>query len=338
VIQEPIQPTRTPTSPRARRASGIWIGLVIAACLLLAVPVVVAMAAGSATTSSTSALAVAARAPGGPGGAHGPNVGPGAGVPAGPLGPKGGPGGPGGPGKGPITISSISISDSQVTLSTEDGWTRTITVTSSTVITKGGQTITVGGLSLHDEIRFRQIRNADGSFSITAIDVVVPKVGGEVTAVDGNNITIKQKGGTTRVITVTPATVYKLGPAPGSQSDVKVGTDIDALGTVSGSTFTATSVRIKLAHAGGQVTAKTTDSITVLNRDGTRTVIHVTGSTTYKVKGKDPAALTDIALGDRVNAEGTRRPNGSLDAVAVHGGPPKAEKAPKAPAGATTPS
>jgi hypothetical protein len=47
--------------------------------------------------------------------------------------------------RGPITIRAIS--GSQVSLATEDGWSRTITVTPTTVITKGGQPIAVGDVA-----------------------------------------------------------------------------------------------------------------------------------------------------------------------------------------------
>jgi hypothetical protein len=303
VIQEPIQPTLTPNpAPRAGRTSGMRIGLVIAACLLLAIPVVMTMAANS-SPSNQALGAGASAAPNATG--HG-------GPPKGEKNAKG-------PGKGPIKIHAISAS--QISLATEDGWTRTITATGNTVITKGGQTIKVGDLKVGDEIHFKQTRNADGSYTITAIDVPTPKAGGEVTAVDGNTITVKHKDGTTRVITVTISTVYTVGPNAGSKSDVKVGGDIDALGTISGDTFTATAVKVKLPHVGGEVTAKTSDSITVKDHDGTTKTIHVTGSTTYQVKGQATGSLSDIAVGERVNAEGTLRSDGSLDAVAVHGGP-----------------
>lgn len=348
MIQEPTRLTPTlRIQAGLRRSSGIRIGLVIAAIIVLAVSVVMAMAANSPSLSPNTILAAGASASpdaaakpnsaalDGPraAGNHGPGD-PGR-LKGGPGGPGKGPGGPGGPGKGPITIHAIS--GSQISLATEDGWTRTITATSTTVITKGGQTITVLDLKVGDEVHFRQTRNTDGSFTITAIDIPTPRAGGEVSSIDGNNITVKRKDGSTRVITVTSSTVYMLGPNPGTKADVKVGTDIDAQGTVNGDSFTATAVRIRLAHIGGEVTAKTTDSITIQNHDLTKNVIHVTSSTTYKVKGKDPAALSDIAVGDKVNAEGTKRSDGSLDAISVHGGPvhgglPKGEKPPIAPA------
>ena len=81
-------------------------------------------------------------------------------------------------------ITVTAIDGSNVSLKTEDGWTRTITVTSDTTITKGGQTIALSDVQVGDEIRFAQTRNADGTFTITQIHVVMPTIGGQVTAVE----------------------------------------------------------------------------------------------------------------------------------------------------------
>ena len=115
--------------------------------------------------------------------------------------------------RGPITIRAIS--GTQISLATEDGWSRTITVTPATVITKGGQPIAVSDLGVGDPIRFSQTRNADGSYTIKAIVVPTPIAGGEVTAVGASDITVKGRGSATKVITVTDATVYQLGKAAG---------------------------------------------------------------------------------------------------------------------------
>jgi len=99
-----------------------------------------------------------------------------------------------------ITITAINGSD--LSLKTDDGWTRTITATSTTTITKGGATITVGDLAVGDQIVFAQSRAADGTYSVTAIKVVLPSIGGQVTAVTGDTITVTQKDGTTATIHV----------------------------------------------------------------------------------------------------------------------------------------
>ncbi len=326
MIQEPVEPTPTQTRPArppgGGRRSGGQIGLVIVACLVLAAPVVAVIAASSPKPPTSAAGA--SNAPtstvepsSGHGNGHGLKW------KDGPD-PKGGKGqkGNGGPGNGPISIGAIN--GSNVSLETEDGWTRTIAVTDTTVITKAGQRITVGDLKVGNVIRFHQVRNADGTFTVEAIDVPTPSAGGEVTSVDANTITVK-KGGSTRVIAVTGSTVYTLGSAAGTKSDVKVGSDIEAQGTLSAGTFTATTVKIELPHITGLVTAKTGDTITVKKGDGSTATIHVSKATTYEVKGKDGASLSDVAVGDRASAEGTLRADGSLDAVSVQVKSPKGD-------------
>lgn len=99
-----------------------------------------------------------------------------------------------------ITISAIT--GSSLSLETDDGWTRTIAIGSSTAITKGGQTIAVGDLAVGDQIRFSQEKASDGTYTITAIRVVLPTIGGEVTAVSGSTITVSGRDGTTGTIHV----------------------------------------------------------------------------------------------------------------------------------------
>jgi hypothetical protein len=128
-----------------------------------------------------------------------------------------------------ITITAINGSD--VSLKTADGWTRTITVTSTTTITKGGATIGVDDLAVGDQVRFAQDRAADGTYTVTDIVVVLPTVIGEVTAIDGSTLTVTQPGGTTATVHVDRDTTYRVAGAAGSLSDVKVGSFIAAEGT-----------------------------------------------------------------------------------------------------------
>jgi hypothetical protein len=241
----------------------------------------------------------------------------------------------GGRGFGGVTIAAID--GSKLSLKTADGWTRTIVVTADTTITKGGQAIKVGDLDVGDTILFRQKRNDDGSYSIVAIVVPTPKAAGEVTALTSSTMTLKGRGDTTRTITLNGSTAYTLGKTKGAKSDLAVGSRVVVEGTVSGDTFTALTVHIALSSASGEVTAKTASSITVKRRDGKTSVIHVSSDTTFKVRGKDAATLADIAVGDRVGAQGTRRADGSLDALVVQGRAPHVKDTNKAPAASATP-
>jgi uncharacterized protein DUF5666 len=338
VIQEPIQPTSSPGPPvrqgrpRTWRDGRLWIAFVLA--LLLAVPIVVAVAArgpgperplavGASAAPAASATDKDDDDDQGQGNGQKPDTGLKGNNGNGNNG-KGLKGNNGGSAIGPITITAVD--GNKLSIKTADGWTRTITTTSSTVITKGGQTIATSALKVGDEIRFGQVRNADGSYAITAIVVPTPEAGGEVTAVTGNSITVKGKGGATRVITVTGSTVYKLGPGAGSKADVKVGSEIEAQGTFDGDTFTAITVSIEGPHLDGVVTAKTGTTIIIKREDGSTATIHVTAATTYAIKSNHAASLADIAVGARVTAEGTLRADGSLDAAVVHGKPAKGPK------------
>ena len=261
MIQEPIQPTPASTTAAetsSRRTLAIKFGLLAAAVILLAIPIVMATAAFSPSTAPTRFLGAGASAAPSPGRAGTPEGGKGEGKGHRADGNRDG---RGSPSRGPITIRAIG--GSQVSLATDDGWTRTITISTSTVITKGGVTIGIVDLKVGDEIGFREKRGTDGSYAITSVTVVTPRAGGEVTKVDGSDITVQ-------------------------------------------------------------------------GRDGSRTVIHVSTSTVYKGKGLAATTLADLAIGDYVIAEGTRRSDGSLDAVTVYASPGRGAKPPKAPAPTTS--
>jgi hypothetical protein len=314
------------TDPVRRARSPLPLRLVLVAglCTLLAAPVVAALAASPDPSAPTGpAQPAASEHPGK--GEHFEGVG------------SFGKGDRDGGGRGDVSITAVS--GSKVSLTTEDGWTRTITVTTTTEITKAGATITVADLDVGDKISFRQTKNADDTYTITKITVRTPKAGGEVTAVTGSSVTVTSRDGTKTTITVNGSTTYRLGKDAGSKADIAVGSRIAAEGTVSGTTFTASRITIQPSVAGGQVTAKTSTTITVKGRGDKLTTIHVDAGTTYKVRGKDAATLADIAVGDVVIATGALRADGSLDATQVGAGKFKwgNHDKPQAPAASATP-
>lgn len=249
--------------------------------------------------------------------APGPNAPDVTGAGPGGFGPGGmGRGGPmGGPGAfGSITITAISFPT--ITLTTADGWTRTIDTTGASV-KQAGQTVDVSTLAVGDAITFSQARQSDGTYKITSIQVVLPHVAGTVKSVDGSTITVTQRDNTTRDIMVTGSTTYKLAGAASTLAAVTVGARLDAQGTVTGTTFTATVVDIQPAIALGTVTANSGTSITVKIRDGSSLTINVDGTTKYQVAGVTSATLSDIAVGAIVMAEGTQTSSTTFSATIV---------------------
>ena len=209
---------------RGDRPTALRVGIVAGTALLFVVGVVAAMGASPSPTTTTADPAAS--------GAPAASADPGTTTPKGERHALGGLGMRGDLGRGGFhDITITAISGSNLSLKTDDGWTRTITVTSSTTITKGVATITVGDLAVGDEIRFAQDKATDGTFTVTAIVVVLPTVAGEVTAIDGNTLTVTQRGGTTATIHVDADTTYRVNGASGTLSDIMVGSIVVAEGT-----------------------------------------------------------------------------------------------------------
>ena len=324
---EPAQPVSTFRGRTPGRSSAIRAGLVAGSALVVVVGVAVAMGASPAPGSSGAQPSAAAGNPG-----NGNGNGRGNGFGHGGFGPFGfGPGAPaagvpgdkadriGGRAFGPITITAIS--GSSVSLETEDGWTRTITVTTDTAITKGGQKAALSDLEVGDTVRLGQKRNADGSWTVTALAVVLPKTAGTVTAIGSDTITITGRDGTAQTIHTTGSTTYHKGKADGTRADVTVGSQIVAIGERgSDGSITATSIQVFLPRVAGTVTAVTSDSLTITRRDGTTLTVHVGSGTSIGVAGVDKATIADVKTGMTVVVEGSQRSDGSLDATALRAG------------------
>jgi hypothetical protein len=206
--------------PRGRSAA-VRIGIVAGAAAVVVIAAVTAM--GASPVPSTRADPAASTAPG----TATPSGKPAWNGAKGSFGLRGGDFARGG--FRDITVTAINGFD--ISLKTDDGWTRTITVTNTTTITKGGATIALGDLAVGDQVRFAQQKGTDGTYSVTAIVVVLPTVVGEVTAIDGNTLTITQPGGTTATIHVGSNTTYRVNGATGALSDIKVGSIMVAEGT-----------------------------------------------------------------------------------------------------------
>lgn len=218
-----------------------------------------------------------------------------------------------------ITIASIS--GSNVSLKTDDGWSRTIAVTSSVALTKGGQAVALSDLAVGDQVRIGQTRNADGTYTVDALAVVVPSVRGTVSDVSSSGFKVTNRDGSVWTITVNGATKVEFGSGTGSMADVTNGTDAVVLGETTGdNALTALTVRVAPDRAIGTVTSKTADTIVVTQRDGTSITVHVDSSTTYRVAGVTSAKLSDVAVDMAIGVSGRARADGSIDADVVMAG------------------
>ena len=116
-------------------------------------------------------------------------------------------------------ISITAIDGTKLALKTDNGWTRTIDAAGATV-TKDGATVALSTLAVGDRIVFRETRNADGTFTITAIEVIQPAVAGTVASVSGSTVTVTQRDKSTSKVVLTGSTVYRLAGKPATKDAV----------------------------------------------------------------------------------------------------------------------
>lgn len=226
-------------------------------------------------------------------------------------------GGPGG--FRDVTISAIS--GSNVTLSTDDGWTRIIAISGDVELTKGGQTIAVSDLAVGDEVRFAQTRNDDGTYTVTAVAVVVPSVSGTISDLGDTSFKVTTRDGSVWTISTNGSTTYRFGLADGTRADLADGGAVYVEGTTTGdNALTALSVTVAADRASGTVTAKTADTITLKTRDGGTVTVNVSADTTYRVAGVTDADLGDITVDMVVSVQGRTGSGSVIDASAVVAG------------------
>jgi hypothetical protein len=122
----------------------------------------------------------------------------------------------------------------------------------------------------------------------------------------------------TVTITVNATTVYTRADQAASLSDVHVGSLLDVQGTPTGDgAISASAIRIVLPQRSGVVTAVNGNNLTVTSFDA-RTYTIAAGSSTVYHRAGQTAALSDIAVGSLIYAEGDLSSDGStLNALSV---------------------
>lgn len=178
-----------------------------------------------------------------------------------------------------IAGTVVSVSSGHITVADDQGFWRTVNVTSSTTYTRGGQSATAGDVKAGEQVVATGAIDSDHtSLDASSVEIVLPSVSGSVKSVSGSVITLQGPGSSTVTVDVTGSTVYKVvsvptpqpaaasgavGPAfsksttPGTLSDVKAGDLLSVQGTkAADGTYDATSVTISQLPAAGSPPAK----------------------------------------------------------------------------------
>lgn len=138
-----------------------------------------------------------------------------------------------------------ALTSTSITVTSPSGTSNTFVINPSTTFTKERVTTSISDLAVGDYVRV--IPTTQGSTTARSIDIEQPSLVGEVTAVNGDTISITGPDGTSGTVVVSGATTYMKSGASATLADVTVGSSIFAQGTfASGGTTTldATTVGI----------------------------------------------------------------------------------------------
>ena len=142
-------------------------------------------------------------------------------------------GGPGVPGdRLGSSITVASIDGTSLGLTTADGWTRTIDTT-GVALTRDGATIAISDIQVGEPVRVVQTRNADGTYTVTGIEVQPATATGTVGTASADGFTVVGSDGATTTVSVTPETTWAArGASSASIADATAGRSVAVEGTL----------------------------------------------------------------------------------------------------------
>jgi hypothetical protein len=201
-----------------------------------------------------------------------------------------------------------AVTATSVTVLLWNGTSTTYTLSPTTTYTEGSAASTLASLVVGDRVKVQT--SSAAPTAATSVNIELAELFGTVTAVGTGTITIRDPQGFSRTIAVGTSTTYTNGGAAGSLTDVVVGSEILAQGTIdtNQTTLDAVSVAVNSATAAttktisGTVTAVSGSSVTVLAKDGTSTTFTFTTATTFK-EGSTTASESSLAVGQKVDVE-----------------------------------
>jgi hypothetical protein len=144
-----------------------------------------------------------------------------------------------------------NVSGTTITVTGFDGASHTVDVTDQTRYQKVGASAALSDVTSGTAIVAAGTLDSNGTLTAVRVLIRVPRIGGEVTAVNGSSYTVTARFGTTYMVNATSSTTYvnRDGTAT-SASAVNVGTYIAAQGTLSADGKTLAAQRILVVPPG----------------------------------------------------------------------------------------
>ncbi len=236
-----------------------------------------------------------------------------------------------------------AISDSGITIVTQKEDSIDIAVSEETEIhlIATQEQGSLQDIEIGDNVHVRGKRADDGSVDakVIAVEPEGDKLGGKVTAVGDNGITVENREGTA-LITTDDDTVIRIGEDVGSVEDISEGQSLHAFGELhEDGSLSADLVLVKDKRErgkdgpppppsgprphrgrglGGEVTAISDSGITIVTQKEDSIDITVSEETEiHLIATQEQGSLQDIEIGDNVHVRGKRADDGSVDAKVI---------------------
>ena len=244
--------------------------------------------------------------------------------------------GMGGFGRGVVgTVKSIDASQLVVTAANSQTITMTVTSQTQVLLLPNRTAGKLTDIKVGDTVQVQARRLTAGALEAQTITVgpLELRVAGQVTAVDGTNISLQAGQNTQAIATDANTKFYVAGSQTGSLADVKTGEFVTALvQKQSDGSLLASQVVVggqgsfgrgmggmMGQRVGGQVTAVDGAKITVQLGQSTQTIV-TDANTKFYVAGQQGGSLADVKTGEFVVAQVQKQSDGSLLATQVEVG------------------
>ena len=211
----------------------------------------------------------------------------------------------------------VAAGQGTVTFQTKKGQSVTVAVNDATVVKVGGKAATLADLKA-GMAGYAFVKEGQPAMEIRAYmpkaptsQPAKPAVGGTVTAVGADTITLQPGTGPAVTVSVNAGTVFQVNGKAGQLADVKAGMRAYAFGR-EGQPATEVRAYTPRPHAtrpaapkgvSGIVTAVGESSVTIQPHTGEAVTVAVNAATVYKV-GSKGASLSDVKVGMRCGALG----------------------------------
>ncbi len=235
-----------------------------------------------------------------------------------------------------IVGTVAAVGKDSVTITLADATQKTLTVNADTKLkipdTDASGSVTLADLQVGDKIRVKAIAATDSTLLALRINAKGThkrgsKTVGIVTAVGSSSLTITDKAGVTRTITVNSATKLRAPDRDASGSvtlaDIIPGDKVKIQLLKSDRTV-ARSVKVEALKIVGTVAAVGADSVTITLADATQKTVTVNADTKLEIPDTDASGsvtLADLKVGDAIRAKAIAATGGTLLALRISAGP-----------------